>query len=133
MLSLPCKDNLKTLSMEPDSNWRGLSSSDLQSDAFNHSAIHADIYEALASELVLVVTILANELGLVVTLASELGFVWWGRMDSNHRVFWSLVYSQVQSASLPHPQVRALGSDLVRVCWNSRQQSLIEKKRARAL
>ncbi len=71
------------------------------------------------------------------TLAIELGFglnprhrarvVWWGRMDSNHRVFWSLVYSQVQSASLPHPRVRALGNDLVRVCWNSRQQSLIEK------
>lgn len=53
--------------------------------------------------------------------------VWWGRMDSNHRVFWSLVYSQVRSASLPHPHVRSLGSDLVRVCWNSRQQSLIEK------
>ena len=31
--------------------------------------------------------------------------IWWGRMDSNHRVFRSLVYSQVQSTTLPHPQV----------------------------
>ena len=31
-------------------------------------------------------------------------------MDSNHRVFWSLVYSQVQSASLPHPHEKVFGA-----------------------
>lgn len=42
--------------------------------------------------------------------------MWWGRMDSNHRVFRNLGYSQAQSTSLPHPLNLLCSGGRARTC-----------------
>lgn len=37
---------------------------------------------------------------------------WWGRMDSNHRVFWNQIYNLLPSTARPQPRVFTIAQNL---------------------